>query len=117
MKKPIVCSVCGVSFRPGPFLDFIEEVGTGDGMCTDCLRKLMKTDLIPVSRKKSKTICLQGQGAKMCKYLVSVIPKSLRLEDVSFACAKGGKFQKDIESHAMVARGDNCSGPPNFSKY
>lgn len=57
-----------------------------------------------------KKVCNPGQGAKTCSFLIGGAG--------GLECAKGTMWQAQIAERraakTMDARGDNCSGPPNF---
>ena len=57
-------------------------------------------------------VCRQGQGHKCCKYL------TFSARGGGWKCAKGSELQKIIDeiSSNMIAKGDNCSGFPDFIK-
>lgn len=56
-------------------------------------------------------VCLMGQGALCCSYLL--------IGSTGACCAKGTGFQALIEKRraekSMLSMGDNCSGPDEFT--
>jgi hypothetical protein len=56
------------------------------------------------------TVCLLGHGALCCSFLTY---------DKGWACGKGTPWEdllrKRHEADLMVAKGNNCSGPPDFT--
>lgn len=56
--------------------------------------------------KAVEEVCLIGQGAKCCRYLL--------MGSKGFECAKNTDFKSILDDrvadNAMVAQGDNCDG-------
>ena len=63
----------------------------------------------PISKKHVTDVCKLGQGPKTCAFLgISEGPTCLKdseLEDL---------IRTRLENGSMAAKGDNCSGPPDF---
>jgi hypothetical protein len=61
-----------------------------------------------LSKEQVKNICKDGQGSKTCAYLT--------IGDRQGDCSKGTAFEEAIRVRrlSMRAKGDNCSGPPDF---
>ncbi|MBI4992315.1 MAG: hypothetical protein HZB99_03785 [Candidatus Harrisonbacteria bacterium] len=64
-----------------------------------------------LNEEQLKNICKLGKGEVTCSFL-GMIPGS------GFSCLKGTPVEAIIwerrDSGKMSAKGDNCSGPPNF---
>lgn len=66
----------------------------------------------PVDETRVNALCKIGEGAERCSFLA--------VEDrVVYVCQKGTELENLIrsrrETEQMAAKGDNCSGPPNFT--
>lgn len=66
----------------------------------------------PVDNTRAETLCKFGKGAETCSFLSMTVV-------VGFTCEKGSGIEDIIRSRraegTMKAKGDNCSGPPNFT--
>jgi hypothetical protein len=66
----------------------------------------MEYPLIP-SETHRKEVCLIGFMHETCRYV--------GLGSEGWICIKNAKIAEQLRVASMVARGDNCSGPPDFS--
>jgi hypothetical protein len=64
--------------------------------------------LMPLSQHRVGELCRLGQGPETCRFLL-IGPKGA-------CCARGSAFEVVILERlpTMSAKGDNCSGPPDF---
>ncbi len=64
-----------------------------------------------LDEKQIKNVCRPGQGAKTCSFLLAG-PDGME-------CAKGTPLEGMIWARrsTMNAKGENCSGPPNFRPF
>jgi hypothetical protein len=72
-----------------------------------------------ITDERMKDVCLFRQGEATCRYLQYGDRNSADTEalDSGWGCAKAYKESKtavDLSAFSRVARGDNCSGPPDF---
>ena len=65
-----------------------------------------------LTMERARTLCKMGKGAETCSFLGMEA-------GVGFACQKGTEIEGLIRSRrkagTMSAKGDNCSGPPDFT--
>ena len=60
-----------------------------------------------IEREHLLSVCRLGQGAACCRYII--------VSGSGIECAKGSPLQAGLDARTkMTAKGDNCSGPPDF---
>jgi hypothetical protein len=61
--------------------------------------------------KHAQNVCRIGQGERTCSFLANGAN--------GWECLKGTSLEAHILSRRakMVAKGDNCSGPPHFAMF
>jgi len=111
--EKVTCRKCGFGpYIPSASFDFYpDEVdGPGTGLCENCCtdKNVQLSPPVELTVKQSKTLCKDGMGAKTCRFLL--------YDTGGFKCSKKSDCHSYIQSRAenMRAKGDNCSGPPNF---
>jgi hypothetical protein len=108
----VICRQCGC----GPYVPdfkndfYVDDVdGPGTGLCEKCFlhNALAPKDPVIIEGIHVEDVCRKSGGAAVCRFLV--------LSD-GFKCAKGSRLEEYIQSRlkTMGAKGDNCSGPPEF---
>lgn len=108
--KKMKCGKCGREWVPDFSLDCykIDEIE----LCEPCAMPIFMNaaEPTPVDENRSKEVCKIGQGSATCMFL-GMQP--------SFVCLKHTQLdsllRKSLEEGSMVAKGDNCSGPPAFN--
>jgi hypothetical protein len=111
------CRKCHKTFVPSFVFDFYPD---GDdpkvGLCEQCLMEKINTrppmrEPITVSPRHAERICKIGQGRMTCSFLA--------VTGSSFKCLKdsGMELSTEAREKTMTARGDNCSGPPDFKPH
>lgn len=119
MEQPqmtkVTCRECRLEFVPSPAFDFYPDDWDKDvnvGLCERCLMTKVfapKPSPVPVPEGYEDKVCKKGQKDLMCSYL-GMMPK--------FMCLKGSNVEEIINERrregSMGAKGDNCSGPPDF---
>lgn len=111
----VKCIGCQAKFEPTPFCSFlpISEDKSKEGHCETCVTR-GKAGKAPVllDARHAQSVCRSNGGKKKthCKYLFS--------EGSGWHCAKGTPLGIIINrrAHLMHAKGDNCSGSPDFKK-
>ena len=110
--KQVTCRKCGHGpYTPSFTFDFYEDgkAGPGTGLCETCmLQEALKSDEpVEVPDNHRNRVCLGKGGKTTCRFLVF---------DGKYKCAKGSQMHNFIESRVgtMGAKGDNCSGSPEF---
>lgn len=118
----VSCRRCGKSFFPDFEHDFYPDGNDpAIGQCERCLMnsffgsKTIK-DPHPLALAQANALCKPGQGSQACWFLLLI--------SGGYKCAKGSCFEHALRARlvknepgtedAMVARSDNCSGPPDF---
>jgi hypothetical protein len=122
MSEKCTCSKCGRTFIPSFLFDFYPEPTKENpkaGLCEICfMSKIFSgqtaTNVSPVSIPKGyqDAVCKKGKGKITCSFL--------GFGEGGFICLKGSSMETVIRGKlrdgSMRAKGDNCSGPPQFLK-
>jgi len=118
MKEVVICMDCEEKFVPSPAFDFYPD---GDdpkiGRCEKCLmaKAFDKPSESPLPPNYEDTVCKPGKGEKACSFLGMLGGKR------EFSCLKNSYSDKEIrrrrDEGSMSAKGDNCSGPPDFTVH
>jgi hypothetical protein len=115
------CRKCHLVFVPTYTLDFYPDSrGSREGLCEHCRftegftgPKSLYGEPVSIPVDYELTVCKKGQGEATCSYL--------GLSPESFRCMKGSYLERIIkmrrQEDLMAAKGDNCSGPPDFKYY
>lgn len=104
---------CGSVYVPNFANDFYPDGDNEEvGHCERCvIAKALapKHSPVIVLEQTSIEVCKRGQGEKCCRYLI--------VNGANWCCAKDSNFQSAIDERfaSMKAKGNNCSGPPNFT--
>lgn len=65
----------------------------------------------PIDMQRVKEVCKIGKGSGCCAFLV--------MDGGVFECGKGGGaepcIRRRLAEGSINAKGDNCSGPPDFA--
>ena len=114
------CRKCKLTFTPSFRFDFYED-GTDDpkvGICERCMMneafadQKPTNDPSPIPAGYEMTVCKIGKGRETCGFL--------GMSGVKFQCLKGSSFESKIRErqrqNSLGAKGDNCSGPPEFKQ-
>ena len=113
--EQVTCRKCKRTFTPSFAFDFYPD---GDdpkvGMCESCTMAAAfgapSGDPSPLPDGHEEGVCKKGQGAETCSFL--------GFGRGGFKCLKGSSFESAIQERrregSMAAKGDNCSGPPDF---
>lgn len=77
--------------------------------------------VVSIPEDHMKNVCLFRKGEATCRYLQYGDRNGTDTEelDSGWGCAKPRKESKaavDMSAFSRVARGDNCSGPPDFQE-
>ncbi len=111
-KKEVTCSQCHRTYVPSISFDFYRRPTPEDpnaGVCESCL--LRGPDPVEVSDSQAKEVCKFGSSEKTCAFLAISA-------GIGFVCVKKTNTSSEIryrlENDLMNAKGNNCSGPPNF---
>lgn len=110
----VTCRKCGHTYIPNFMFDFYPDGKDPKvGLCERC----MVTEILApkpqrvISVDHGKNVCKLGQGSAACAFLTIDGSEGLK-------CAKQGDFEGIIRERlskgSMSAKGDNCSGPPDF---
>jgi hypothetical protein len=116
-EEKCTCRRCDRSFVPSFAFDFYPD---GDdpnvGLCERCMLKELfdkqepHGDPSPLPPGYVDGVCKKGQSKATCSFL--------GMTTDGFRCLKSSSLEKTIrqrlEEGAMVAKGDNCSGPSDF---
>ena len=113
----VTCRKCHCPpYIPSLMRDFYQDDkdGPGTGLCERCMMAEAfspKPDPVAVTEEQKERLCMTGEttgSSKTCRYLVM---------SAGYCCAKGSSLQATIDARVqtMRAKGDNCSGPPNFA--
>lgn len=117
-KVQVTCRKCKLTFTPSFSFDFYPDGEDPTvGQCENCLMKetfagtSSKSGSSALPARYRDTICRVGKGAATCSFLL--------FGGNEFECAKGSTFEPPIRERlregSMNARGDNCSGSPDFT--
>lgn len=112
-EEEVECRKCHAHWVPNFMRDYYGQQGDDrrSGTCEGCMmQEHMPKPPVPVPTKEHlQTVCRFGQGgAQVCRYLAF---------GAELSCAKKSVLQRTIDDKAetMTAKGDNCSGPPDFT--
>jgi hypothetical protein len=99
--------------------DFYRDGGDDPkvGLCENCMLaeafskdQPATHDPVDIPSGYEKTVCQPGKGKLTCSFL-GMAP--------AFQCLKGTAFEAELQRRrqegSMCAKGDNCSGPPDFT--
>jgi hypothetical protein len=116
-NEQVTCMDCGKTFVPSFRFDFYQDDTNPEvGRCERCM--MAKEFAQPVLGEPSKlplgydeNVCKKGRDELTCSFL--------GFAGTGFSCLKGSSFeftilQKKAEG-SMGSKGDNCSGPPDFT--
>lgn len=119
-KEEYTCRKCKTIFVPSFEFNFYQD---GDdptvGLCESCMMAeafsaKSRNDPKPLPTEPpnfDQVVCRINQGKRTCSFL--------GVSGQGFRCLKGSSLEATIKerllSGSMDARGDNCSGPPNFT--
>lgn len=117
--QEVTCQKCGYGpYTPSMVFDFYptgEDPTQGD--CERCVlqalsaKVLASKEPVPVPPEHLDNICKLGQGEAVCAFVGAGAD--------GFSCMKGSAvdatIRQRIASGSMNAKGDNCSGPPEFT--
>jgi hypothetical protein len=116
MAKKVTCMECEEKFVPSPAFDFYPDGDDPEiGRCEKCLvaKALSKPSSSPLPSNYEDTVCKRGKGEETCSFL--------GMTGKGFHCLKNSSWEKEIKQRrsegSMNAKGDNCSGPPNFTVH
>jgi len=107
------CRVCEKTFVPSFIFDFYPDgEDPSVGRCERCMMTELfkKPDPVSVTPEHAETVCKSGKGEIACSFL--------GLGEGGFSCLKKSSFESAIQERrragSIGAKGDNCSGPPDF---
>lgn len=116
VDERVTCRSCGATYVPDFARDFYPDGEDPKvGRCEGCMMR----SLFQVNTKEPhvlpsghlETVCKFRQGEATCSFLV--------IGGDGSKCGKDSSFEKMIRQRrsegTMGAKGDNCSGPPNFT--
>lgn len=111
------CRKCNLSFVPTFLFDFYQDGEDPEvGLCENCMMAKVfgsapSGDPKPLPEGYQDAVCKFGQGSATCSFLAW---------GDGLVCLKGSSLETAInrrrQEGSMVAKGDNCSGPPDFQK-
>jgi len=115
--KTCTCMDCKLVFVPSLSFDFYQEGSNPEvGRCENCMivnafgSESNEPFPLPAEYYKER-VCKVGKGEKTCSFLGFNNGSVL-------SCMKGSDMESIIMAklaeNTMKAKGDNCSGPPNF---
>lgn len=113
-SNEVTCRQCKLTFVPSFEFDFYaDESDPKVGLCERCFMletfsENPKRDPVYIPNGHETTICLIGKKQETCKFL--------SIDGKGYQCLKNSSLEKIIIERAssMRAKGDNCSGPPDF---
>ena len=117
-NKEVTCRKCHATYVPSFIRDFYPDGKDPKvGLCESCMMqenfgpKEPPKEPVDIPEEKIKTLCKPGDGAATCSFLLAG-------RGARFSCSKGTAFQATIDNRraagTMGAKGDNCSGPPDY---
>lgn len=121
IDEQVTCSRCNLTFVPSFFCDYYKDENDPSlVVCETCViagvraRVMAEKAPLPVPFGYEKTVCKVGEGSTTCRFCAA--------SNGAYTCTKGTYIEATIRARAdgsepMTAQGDNCSGPPNFSKH
>ena len=107
------CRKCKETFVPSIAFAFYPDGRNPEvGLCESCfVEEALVSKVTPLSEEHVKEICKMGRGPKTCAFLI--------MSGKGFECGKGSGVEPCIRMRIaegiMTAKGNNCSGPPNFA--
>ncbi len=119
MSKLATCRRCGLTFVPSFTFDFYPDGEDPNvGLCEKCVidealgkPKITSNDPVPLPAGYEKTVCKRGRRSLTCSFI--------GMTGDGFRCLKGSTLESEINRRraegSMGAKGDNCSGPPDFT--
>lgn len=115
-KEEVVCRKCHAKYVPNFQRDFYPDGNDPKvGLCERCMMNAAFGASSPEPHKltddHSERICQRGKGAVTCSFLM--------FGGNGFECGKSSSFEGGIRQKlaagTLKSKGDNCSGPPNFT--
>ena len=120
--KECTCSNCGHTFVSSILFDFYPrptKENPSAGLCENCFLKeaLPKQTTVNISpvfipSGYKETVCKMGKKEMTCSFL--------GFGEGGYLCLKKSSMEESIKerirNNSISAKGDNCSGPPNFLK-
>jgi hypothetical protein len=116
--KEVTCRECQTTYVPSFANDFYPDGADPKvGLCERCLITGVLAPKQPtdIPDGHEVMVCKFGKGQSTCAFMIlSSGSGGLRKQ-----CAKGSHYERIIrdrlEKKSMGAKGDNCSGPPDFT--
>lgn len=114
VNETVTCRKCRRTYVPDVSFDFYPD--GDDPKVGRCERCLMTEELAPklpqnIPTGHDKEVCKFGQGPATCAFLIIAGEDGLQ-------CAKGSGYERVIQTRlsegTMRAKGEYCSGPPEF---
>ena len=118
-ENEVQCRHCHARYVPDVVRDYYsDDDSRTNGLCEQCFMTQAMTGSLPGATpdptplsdmtEHIEGVCKGEGGSSACRYLC--------MGDGGIACAKGSVIQSVIDGRAesMGAKGDNCSGPPDF---
>lgn len=117
VSQECTCRKCNHTFVPSLAFDFYPDGSDPKvGLCERCMMKEALTNREPsddpakVPDGHQVNICKFGKGPETCSFL--------GMTGNEFQCLKGSSLESVIRQrrreNSIRAKGDNCSGPPDF---
>ena len=111
----VECKDCHRLFVPSFVYDYYDSTNSRDGQCESCMMRkhFKKSDSQEIpSDEHLREVCKWACEEETCRYLYISPGIPGRME----CCAKGSDLQYaiDVRGDSMEAKGDNCSGIPEF---
>lgn len=118
-NQQVTCRKCRLAFVPSFTFDFYQDGEDPKvGLCENCMMKEAFTsqepsgDPSPLPAGYDVAVCKFGKGQATCSFLI--------VSGDGLQCLKGSSLESAIrqrrQEDSMGAKGDNCSGPPDFQK-
>jgi len=119
MSEQATCRKCNLTFVPSFTFDFYPDGEDPNvGLCETCMLnealgrpKTPNNGPVPLPAGYEETVCKRGQRNLTCSFIGAT--------GSGFHCLKGTAFEPEINRRraegSIGARGDNCSGPPDFT--
>lgn len=119
--ETVTCRKCHATYVPDFVNDFYADGADPKvGLCERC--KMSEVFAVNTNQPHplpneghAKKVCKSGQSAATCAFLSAGGGSG----EVSFKCAKDSMIEVNIRQRlaegTMGAKGDNCSGPPDFT--
>lgn len=101
-----------ISYKPGSPNGMAPLLQRGTMGVRFSPRVLVMREITALSEEHTRLICKKGMGGNCCSYLAMTVPNT-------WACAKELPdiypiIDRRRAEGTMVAKGNNCSGPPDF---